>query len=128
MNRRAVWVALLAISISLLSAAVIAYQNKDAPVPKYGVIWEGKLTRSGLPKDESGWKWLRSHGINTVVNFRQDNDVDYKKFGFRAFSGCRSKATIRPQRQMLKSFSSSSRTPITGRFISIALKENRGQG
>lgn len=52
------------------------------PVPRFGVIWQGKLTRSGLPKDEDGWKWLRAQGINTIVNFRARNDVDYKSYGF----------------------------------------------
>jgi protein tyrosine/serine phosphatase len=51
-------------------------------VPKYGIVWQGKLTRSGVPKDDDGWKWLRGQGINTIINFRERNDVDYKKFGF----------------------------------------------
>ncbi|HZJ46434.1 MAG TPA: tyrosine-protein phosphatase [Pyrinomonadaceae bacterium] len=52
------------------------------PVPKFGVLWEGKLTRSGLPKNEDGWKWLRAQGVNSIVNFRARNDVDYKGYGF----------------------------------------------
>ena len=52
------------------------------PVPKFGVLWEGKLTRSGLPKNEDGWKWLREQGVNSIVNFRARNDVDYKRYGF----------------------------------------------
>ena len=51
-------------------------------VPRYGIVWQGKLTRSGMPKNEDGWKWLRAQGINSIVNFRARNDVDYKKFGF----------------------------------------------
>jgi hypothetical protein len=51
-------------------------------VPRYGIVWEGKLTRSGKPKREEGWKWLREQGTNTIVNFRANNDVDYQSFGF----------------------------------------------
>ncbi len=51
-------------------------------VPKYGIVWQGKLTRSGMPKNDDGWKWLRAQGINSIVNFRARNDVDYKKYGF----------------------------------------------
>jgi hypothetical protein len=52
------------------------------PVPKFGVLWQGKLTRSGLPKNEDGWKWLRAQGVNSIVNFRARNDIDYKGYGF----------------------------------------------
>lgn len=58
-------------------------EPKTPGVPKYGVVWPGKLTRSGNPKDDSAWQWLRrSQGTNTIVNFRQRNDVEYKKYGF----------------------------------------------
>ena len=53
-----------------------------SPVPKFGVVWEGKLTRSGLPKNEQGWKWLREQGVNGIVNFRARNNVDYHGYGF----------------------------------------------
>ncbi|HKZ02933.1 MAG TPA: tyrosine-protein phosphatase [Pyrinomonadaceae bacterium] len=52
------------------------------PVPRFGIIWEGKLTRSGKPKQPEGWKWMRERGVKTIVNFRASNDVDYKSFGF----------------------------------------------
>ncbi|HKZ78499.1 MAG TPA: tyrosine-protein phosphatase [Pyrinomonadaceae bacterium] len=52
------------------------------PVPRFGIVWQGKLSRSGKPKDDDGWKWLRAQGINSIVNFRASNDVDYKSFGF----------------------------------------------
>jgi hypothetical protein len=55
------------------------------PVPKYGIIWQGKLSRSGKPKNEEGWKWLRQQGVNGIVNFRARNDVDYKSYGFRDY-------------------------------------------
>lgn len=52
------------------------------PVPKFGILWQGKLTRSGLPKNEDGWRWLRAQGVNSIVNFRARNNVDYKGYGF----------------------------------------------
>jgi protein tyrosine/serine phosphatase len=55
------------------------------PVPKYGIIWQGKLSRSGKPKNEEGWKWLRQQGVNGIVNFRARNDVDYKQYGFEEY-------------------------------------------
>lgn len=49
----------------------------------FGVVWENKLTRSGLPADKTGWDWLRhTEGVNSIVTFRPQNDVDYKKYGF----------------------------------------------
>src|SRR2546422_1763721 len=48
----------------------------------YGVVWEKRLTRSGMPKNASGWKWLRSQGVKSIVTFRIENDVDYSKYGF----------------------------------------------
>jgi protein tyrosine/serine phosphatase len=52
------------------------------PVPRFGIIWDGKLTRSGKPKEAEGWKWMRERGVKTIVNFRASNDVDYKSYGF----------------------------------------------
>jgi hypothetical protein len=52
------------------------------PVPNFGIIWQGKLTRSGLPKNEDGWKWLRKQGVKSIVNFRARNDVNYEGYGF----------------------------------------------
>jgi hypothetical protein len=51
------------------------------PVPKFGIIWEGKLTRSGRPKDDESWKWLRIQGTNSIVNFRARNNDDYASYG-----------------------------------------------
>jgi hypothetical protein len=55
---------------------------QSAPPRNYGVVWERKLSRSGLASDDSGWRWLRSQGVRSVVTFRPENDVDYDKFGF----------------------------------------------
>jgi len=55
------------------------------PVTRFGIVWEGKLSRSGKPKNDDGWKWLRAQGVKGIVNFRASNDVDYKSFGFGNF-------------------------------------------
>ena len=57
-------------------------RGAQEPMRNYGVVWENKLTRSGLPSSESGWQWLRSRGTNSIITFRPENDVDYEKFGF----------------------------------------------
>ena len=54
------------------------------PVPRFGVVSTGKITRSGLPKDDTGWDWLRERGTKTIVNFRERNAVDYQKHGFKS--------------------------------------------
>lgn len=51
-------------------------------IPRFGVVWQGKLTRSGRPKNDDGWKWLRGQGVNSIVNFRARNETDYKSYGF----------------------------------------------
>ena len=53
------------------------------PMRNFGVVWERKLTRSGMPEADSGWAWLRAQGVRTVVTFREENDVDYARLGFR---------------------------------------------
>ncbi len=63
-------------------AIAVDGSSNNAPLKRYGVVWEHKLTRSGMPEDESGWRWLRNQGVKSIVTFRQENDVDYKKFGF----------------------------------------------
>src|SRR5437867_5455332 len=53
----------------------------EAPpsVPHYGVIWKGRLTRSGEPS-QAGWTWLRSQGARAVVNFqvRADDEASMR--------------------------------------------------
>jgi hypothetical protein len=51
-------------------------------ITNYGVIWEGKLTRSGLPDADSGWDSLRARGVKSIVTFREETDVDYGRHGF----------------------------------------------
>jgi protein tyrosine/serine phosphatase len=55
----------------------------DGPMRNFGVVWEHKLTRSGMPNEDSGWTWLRGQGVRSVVTFRRENDVDYANLGFR---------------------------------------------
>lgn len=52
------------------------------PVRNYGVIWPHELTRSGLPRSDAGWTWLRDQGVRSIVTFRTENDVDYRSLGF----------------------------------------------
>ena len=91
-RRRAVAIALVVGSISLpLPGRPPATARKvrgskaarGESVPNYGVIWEGKLTRSGQPRDEEGWARLREQGARSIVNFRTQDGVDYtgRRFG-----------------------------------------------
>jgi len=65
-----------------IQATKLRGPEPKGPVPRFGIVWQGKLSRSGKPKDDDGWKWLRAQGINSIVNFRASNDVNYKSFGF----------------------------------------------
>ncbi len=79
------------LALLLLFAGAVAAADKHssgrshtngAPLENYGVVWEKKLTRSGLPVDDTGWHWLRGEGVKSIVTFRDKDDVDYGKFGF----------------------------------------------
>src|SRR5262249_47231226 len=48
--------------------------SSDA-LPNYGVIWEGKLTRSGQPSAE-GWRWLRRQGVSSPGSSRGEDNID----------------------------------------------------
>jgi Tyrosine phosphatase family len=81
-----------AIPILVLLAAVAAsaaywrsVENdpyRNGPLRRFGVVWPHQLTRSGLPRSDRGWMWLRTRGIRSIVTFRTENDIDYRKFGF----------------------------------------------
>ena len=45
----------------------------DAPVPLYGEVLPGTLYRSAQPSAE-GFSWLKSNGIKTIVDLRQEHD------------------------------------------------------
>jgi hypothetical protein len=73
---------IVAIAALLTTAANPAKTSAEQVPPRnYGVIWEHKLTRSGLP-DENSLLWLRSQGVKSVVTFLPDHNVDYGKYGF----------------------------------------------
>jgi protein tyrosine/serine phosphatase len=55
---------------------------RNGPLRRFGVVWPHQLTRSGLPRSDQGWIWLRTQGVRSIVTFRTENDVDYRKFGF----------------------------------------------
>ena len=56
-------------------------RREPTPAPKrYGVVWEERLTRSGMPGEDSGWKWLHSKGVKSIVTFCPD--VNYSELGF----------------------------------------------
>lgn len=78
------WITACVVScVALLAAAGRPSQvsTQKAPPRNFGVIWTHKLTRSGLP-DENSWLWLRSQGVKSVVTFIPDSNVDYDKYGF----------------------------------------------
>ena len=92
-KRRRIFKVSIAASVVLCAAALVAARvqkeinshNASSPQPmrNFGVVWENKLTRSGLPANKTGWDWLRrTEGVNSIVTFRPQNDVDYKKYGF----------------------------------------------
>lgn len=51
-------------------------------IPNYGVIWEGKLTRSGEPSAE-GWAWLRRQGVRSIVDFRHKESIANRRVRFQ---------------------------------------------
>src|SRR5260370_9769731 len=55
----------------------------QVPLRNFGVVWENKLTRSGLPNDKSGWAWLRhTPAAQSIATFRPQNDVHYYRYVF----------------------------------------------
>jgi hypothetical protein len=77
-------IAALATFLLLPLGGVWARDAGESPVRNYGVVWPGKLTRSGLPDSDSEWRWLRHQGVKSIVTFlgHDDDDVDYEKYGF----------------------------------------------
>ena len=64
------WKTLTAALVVLLVASPARSGSRNehglgTPMRNYGVIWQGKLTRSGLPNADTGWDWLRKLDGNT---------------------------------------------------------------
>jgi hypothetical protein len=61
-----------------------AHHNPIGSGMNYGVIWEHKLTRSGLPDEDTGWDWLREQGVKSIVTFLplEEANINYGKHGF----------------------------------------------
>ena len=83
--------ATVALVMMLATAAALAGSRKghdhDRPVAgkamkNYGVIWENRLSRSGLPKADTGWDWLHGQGVRSIVTFLPEDEVDYREHGF----------------------------------------------
>src|SRR5439155_7130219 len=54
------------------------------PVPEYKTIWAGRLSTSDAPASDSEWWWLRSQGVNTIVNL-EPVMFDFVQYGFESF-------------------------------------------
>lgn len=62
----------------------VKWQTKHGglAIRNYGVVWAGKLMRSGKPFSESGWTWVHEQGVKSIVTLIRGDNVDYKKYGF----------------------------------------------
>jgi hypothetical protein len=58
----------------------------DAPVKNYGIVRQGVLLRSGLPKTND-YAWLRQQGVKSIVNLTDEaaGEVLLKKLGFQGY-------------------------------------------
>lgn len=54
------------------------------PIADFQVIWDNLFSISGVPLDDSQWRWLRGQDVNTVVNL-DDGMYDFAQFGFESF-------------------------------------------
>src|SRR5215212_900674 len=59
--------------ITLPTGKQLPLPQLDAPVPLYGEVLPGTLYRSSQPSS-AGFAWLKSNGINTIVDLRQEHD------------------------------------------------------
>jgi hypothetical protein len=84
--------------------AVEHHLYRNGPLKRYGVIWDGKLTRSGLARNDNGWVWLRQQGVQSVVTFRTEDDIDYDRFGFKKVMHIPLTGTLMPTEQQAISY------------------------
>jgi protein tyrosine phosphatase (PTP) superfamily phosphohydrolase (DUF442 family) len=59
--------------VTLPGGQQLSMPQLDAPVPLYGEVVPGTLYRSSQPSPD-GFAWLKSNGIKTIVNLRQEHD------------------------------------------------------
>src|SRR5215212_336975 len=59
--------------LTLPGGQQLAMPQLDAPVSLYGEVMPGTLYRSSQPSAE-GFGWLKSNGIKTIVDLRQEHD------------------------------------------------------
>jgi len=59
--------------VTLPGGRQLSMPQLDAPVPLYGEVLPGTLYRSAQPS-AAGFRWLKSNGITTIVNLRQEHD------------------------------------------------------
>jgi len=115
MHRRHFWTRQVAVAVLIaMVAAVPAAGGKpkhshrdarpDSPMTNYGVVWDHKLTRSGMPSNGSGWRWLREQGIRSIVTFRGENDVDYARYGFSHVMNLPLSSRVFPTEQQAEAF------------------------
>jgi hypothetical protein len=64
--------------------AAIALAVDGPPAAEFEVIWDGLLSSSRAPADDGQWRWLRGHGVSTIVNLDHVMS-DFKKYGFASF-------------------------------------------
>ena len=79
--------ALLTLFGSVVAWGILPLPRKHATngeaVRNYGVVWPGKMMRSGKPYSKDGWTWLHDQGVKSIVTLVRGDHVDYKKFGFK---------------------------------------------
>jgi hypothetical protein len=70
--------------IAVAAPAVAWAQGAGTPVAEFEVIWDGLLSTSQVPADDSQWLWLRDRGVNTIVNL-DGAMFDIGRYGFESF-------------------------------------------
>jgi hypothetical protein len=68
----------------LVAAYLVGVTAAEAPVAEFAVIWDGVLSSSRVPADDSQWQSLRRAGVTTIVNL-DDRMFDVGRHGFEGF-------------------------------------------
>jgi hypothetical protein len=69
--------------VAAVWAGVVTLQE-EAPVADFEVIWEGQLSISRTPAQDSQWQWLLAFGVTSIANL-DERTVDVLQFGFGSF-------------------------------------------